>query len=70
MADYIPITATSGNLKGICPICNRYIHRRVSLSKIDQVKGNLDVMIPQAQLRITESASPSVSCDFGQEDQT
>ena len=64
MADYIPITATSGNLRGICPACDTIIHRRVSWAKLDQIRGRLEVTIPQAQLHIGDSRSLSVNCDF------
>ena len=43
MADYVPMTATSGNLRGICPDCHKLIHRRVALTKLDAVRGSLEV---------------------------
>ena len=64
MADYIPITAGSGNLRGICPSCEALIHRRVTLAKIDDAKGNLAVAVPQARPHIAERGDPSVNCDF------
>jgi Helix-turn-helix domain len=48
MADYIPSTATTGNLRGICPACGTLIHRRVSWAKLDQVSGNLEITIVEA----------------------
>ena len=33
-ADYTPVTATSGNLVGLCPACDALIYRRVSLVEI------------------------------------
>jgi hypothetical protein len=47
MAEYRPQTATLGNLVGICPDCEGMIFRRVSWAKLDQVKGGLEVSIPQ-----------------------
>jgi hypothetical protein len=64
MADYLPITATSGNLRGICPVCEALIHRRVNLGKLPLVQGRLVVTLPKALPRIGESASPSVDCHF------
>jgi len=55
MADYESITETQGNLIGICPDCNALIYRRVSLAKLDQVRGQLEITIPQALLHINES---------------
>ena len=56
MADYQPITTTRGNLIGICPSCETIINRGVSLAKLDLVRGNLDITVPQALLRINESS--------------
>jgi Helix-turn-helix domain len=63
MADYIPMWPTSGNLRGICPACHTLIHRRVSLAKLDQVRGSLDVTFPHPDRRIGESTVPSLNCD-------
>jgi excisionase family DNA binding protein len=57
MADYKPLTAYTGNLAGLCPDCDRLIHRVVSLSKIDVVRGNLDIAFPQALERIRQTTS-------------
>lgn len=64
MADYLPITATSGNLRGICPVCEALIHRRVNLGKLPLVQGRLVVTLPDAPSRIGERPSPSVDCHF------
>jgi hypothetical protein len=63
MADYLPNTATSGNLRGICPVCETLIYRRVSWARLDENRGRLDIMIPQAQSHIADSRSLSVNCD-------
>lgn len=63
MADYLPITSTSGNLRGICPDCGLLIHRRVALANLGIVQGNLDIAFPEGRERIRESATPSVNCD-------
>ncbi len=67
MADYRPITTTSGNLIGICPTCDALIYRRVSLAKIGAARGNLEVTLPEALQHIDESSSPSVNHDFTRE---
>ena len=43
MAEYVPFSETRGNLRGICPTCDRLIHRAVSLDKIEAVRGKLEV---------------------------
>jgi len=66
-ADYKPITATSGNLVGTCPACKAHIYRRVSLVKVDAVRGNLGVSLPEALRHIVESDNPSENSDFKRE---
>ena len=45
MADYIPRTALRGSLSGICPTCDRMIYRATTLSKLDLVRGGLEVTL-------------------------
>ena len=45
-ADYEPSTDILGNLIGICPYCEILIYRRVSINKLDIVKGDLKVKMP------------------------
>lgn len=54
MADYVPLRQASGNLRGICPTCDKLIYRRVSLPKLDAVRGHLDIAFPQGTQRIRE----------------
>ncbi len=65
MADYKPKTATLGNLIGICPQCECLMHRLVNPSKLEQIRGPLDLTRPQAWSRIGESTEPIVNSDFG-----
>lgn len=64
MADYEALTTTQGNLVSICPDCETIIYRRVSLAKLAQIRGKLDITFPQALRHIGESAQPSVNSDF------
>lgn len=63
-ADYLPLTASSGNLRAICVDCGTRMYRRVSFLKLVAAAGNLRVTLPEAQRRITECADPSVNCDL------
>jgi len=67
MADYQATTETLGNLIGICPCCHTMMYRRVNPTKLEQIRGKLDVTLPQAQRRINERASLSLNCDLNQE---
>jgi hypothetical protein len=63
MADYLPITATSGNLRGMCPTCETLIHRRVNRLRLGEIRGRLDIKVSQAQLHIEDRQFLSVNCD-------
>ena len=39
VAEYCPITDKFGNLVAICPDCDAIMNRRVSLAKIEQIRG-------------------------------
>ena len=64
MADYKPVTETLGSLIGICPDCEAMMYRRVSLTKLDQISGHLDITMPQALQHIVESNQPTVNSDL------
>jgi hypothetical protein len=63
MADCECITSILGNLVGICPTCESMIYRRVNLGKLEQVRGQLEVTMPQALPHINDSDQPSVNSD-------
>ena len=67
MADYQIITDKIGNLEAICPDCDKIMNRRVSLSKLEQVCGEITITLPQALQHIIESNQPSVNSDLKQE---
>jgi hypothetical protein len=70
MADYLPISATSGNLRALCPDCGKFMHRRASLAKLNIVGTGLDIAFPQAVSRLMESPVPSLNCDSNLTDQS
>lgn len=49
IVDIVPVTATSGNMRGICPVCDRLIYRRVPFDRIELVAAGLEVTVSQAQ---------------------
>ena len=67
MAEYQPKTDSLGNLVGICPECEAMMYRRVSMAKLPQVRGDLDITIGQAERRVSESRTPTVNSDAAQE---
>ena len=64
MADYQPLTATSGNLVGLCPKCGGTMYRRVSHDRLAEAAGKLDIQFMQAREHIDESGPYSVNRDF------
>ena len=64
MVEYSPVTEKFGNLKGICPDCNLIINRRVSLAKLQQVRGDIDISFPQARQQLIESTKPTINSDL------
>jgi hypothetical protein len=65
MAEYQPSTEKLGNLIAICPDCQCIINRRVSLAKLEQVRGKMAITFPQALRHISESNNPPVNSDLG-----
>ncbi len=47
MADYAHVTEKLGNLIAICPDCDSIMNRRVSLARIGEVGGNMDITFPK-----------------------
>lgn len=64
MADYLPVTASSGNLRGICPNCETLMNRRVSIARLTLDCADLDVAFPEASTRIGEGELTSLNCAF------
>jgi hypothetical protein len=65
MVEYRPITEKSGNLTAICPDCNSFMNRRVSIAKLGQVRGKMDISFPQALNQVSNSFQPTVNSDLG-----
>ena len=67
MVDFQAVTEKIGNLVGICPTCYTIMNRRVSIAKLEQVRGEMDITMPLGQRHIVESKQPSVNSDLKQE---
>ena len=64
MADYKPLTPTGGNLVGLCPECESVMYRRVSLARLAEIGGDLDIRSADGREHIVKSTNPSVNGDF------
>lgn len=65
MADYQPLTATGGNLIGLCSRCEGTMYRRVNIHHLSAARGGLEVRFTQGREHIAESSAPSLNCDSG-----
>lgn len=64
MADYIAITATSGNVRAICSKCETMMHRRARFAALAAVMPGIDVQITQAPIGLSGQTTPSLNCDL------
>ena len=63
VADYLPRTASTGDLQGICPDCDAMLYRRVNLAALEAVRADLEVTIREADPRIRQREEPSLNHD-------
>lgn len=64
IAQYQIITEILGNLTAICPDCELIINRKVSLAKIEDIQGSLNITFPQALQHIVKRIKPTVNSDL------
>jgi excisionase family DNA binding protein len=55
IADLNPHSNMTGTLIGLCPVCDRYMHRSVSLGAIEHVRGGLAVALQRPEQRLSDS---------------
>lgn len=70
MVDFIPEMPTSGTLRGICPDCQRLMHRKVKRTSLDRVAAGLDVALASVGERIGNMSVPLVNLPFSQGDKS
>lgn len=63
MADYLPETATVGMLKALCCDCHSVMNRRVNLTKLTQVRGELVVTFPQGWQQVSKRNELTLNSD-------
>jgi hypothetical protein len=63
VADLYVRAPTVGWLEAICPTCSRMLHRRVNPTRIDLVRGNLEIANRQGQARLADRTDPIVNGD-------
>ena len=63
MAEYSPVNEKFGNLIAICPDCDSIMNRRVSLSRMGEFYGKVDISFPEALRQLNKSTKPTVNSD-------
>jgi len=64
MADYEPVTEKIGNMIAICPDCDSIMNRWVSMARIAEICGNIDITFPEEQRHIVKRAKPTENSDL------
>jgi len=54
MAEYVPLTPKTGNLRALCPICFSLMHKRIRLDALEAVRSVLTVTLAERVPRIRE----------------
>jgi hypothetical protein len=67
IADYVPITAISGNLRGLCPHCATLMHRRSAHRSIAINAPDLQITVVEGSRRIADRQSHSSNDHFDKE---
>jgi hypothetical protein len=60
MAEYKHKTQTTGVLTGICPDCDRFLHRFIRRDQLPDIQRRCDVTYSKAEPRIVGPANPPV----------
>jgi hypothetical protein len=68
MAELNVLTTTTGNLRGLCPVCGTMMHRRMALTQLEQVGANLEVTIVQAVRSLKDSSLPCPNVNLKERD--
>jgi excisionase family DNA binding protein len=54
MAEIIRDRPTSGNLRALCPVCETWMHKRVSFAALDNLRAKLDITVRQVGSSLRE----------------
>ena len=63
MAEYMTIGPNLGNLRALCPVCGRLIHRRVNRETLRAMMAVFDISFPQGAPPLNDRTEPREICD-------
>jgi hypothetical protein len=64
MVEYSPVSEKVGNLSGICPDCYSIMNQRVSIARIEEIRGNMDIKFPKGLHHIVKRTKPTLNSDL------
>lgn len=67
MADYLPLTTNTGNLRAVCCECTSLMHKAVSSTALAQFAGVLDIRLPEGSEHISDTPKPSLNDHLSKE---
>jgi hypothetical protein len=70
MAEYVPLTPNTGNLRALCSTCTTVMHKAVPLASLVALAGILDVTVQQACKHIIDTVKPSLNDHLAREPKT
>jgi excisionase family DNA binding protein len=70
MADYVPLSSTTGNLRALCGICTTVMHKAIPLAALAGLAGIVNVTVQQASNHLKDTAKPSLNDHFVREPET
>lgn len=59
MADYLPLTPTTGNLRALCSTCTTLMHKAIPLAALSALEGFVEVTVQQDGKHLTDTDKPS-----------
>lgn len=67
IAEFVPLTSTSGNLRALCPECTSLMHKRIGIIALDALERILDVKRLPAEAPRHDSRPKGTKSSVGNE---
>jgi excisionase family DNA binding protein len=67
MAEYVPLTASTGNLRALCSTCTTVMNKAIPLTALAALAGVLEVTVRQATKHLRDTPNPSLDDHLGKE---
>ena len=57
MADYLPLTSSTGNLRALCSVCGKIMHKAVSRKNLTALQANLELTVLQHDQHLADTVT-------------